>query len=177
MCISKDIFPHSGFESAYFGPLTKADTEMKESIEKFRRGGYKFIMGHPEMLTQKSVKNAFKSKELSTKIGWLFVDEAHCLMPWGKHVNPKTKKPFRPAFLALKSLRASIPNLKVVGLTATASQASVKEIAKGLAMVDPAVISLPPDRCDVTSLFVLMVGLDCWLFFLVVCVPFLFICK
>ena len=100
---------------------------MKESIEKFRRGGYKFIMGHPEMLTQKSVKNAFKSKELSTKIGWLFVDEAHCL----KHVNPKTKTPFRPAFLELKSLRASIPDLKVVGLTATASQALVKRLLKG----------------------------------------------
>ncbi len=117
---------------------------MKQSIERFRQGEFLFIMGHPEQLTKPIVKKEFQRKPLCNKIGWLIVDEAHILMPWGK-------SKFRPAFLELKTLRASVPKLKLLALTATASKASVKEISIGLSMTDPFVVSLAPDRFDFNS--------------------------
>ena len=67
------------------------------------------------------------------------VDEVHCVLSWGK-------SDFRPAFLDLRHLRTTLPQAKMVALTATATSAAIAEITKELHMRQPAVIKASPDR-------------------------------
>ena len=78
------------------------------------------------------------------------VDEAHCILTWGK-------SDFRPAFLKLASLRAIVPHSKVLALTATATSDAQGEISKALLMKKKSLVAVSPDRLEV-----------CWLSF---CIP------
>ncbi len=67
------------------------------------------------------------------------VDEAHCIVSWGK-------SEFRPAFLKLGLLRAILKNAKALAVTATASRKAEKEIMENLLMKEPVIIRESPDR-------------------------------
>ncbi len=73
------------------------------------------------------------------KIGLACIDEAHCVLAWGK-------SKFRPSYLQLRSLNAIIPGLKMIAMTATAKPKSVEEISSLLLMDKYSVVALPPDR-------------------------------
>ena len=74
------------------------------------------------------------------------VDEAHCVLSWGK-------SEFRPAFLKLASLRAMLPDARIVALTATATPAAQLEIGKELNMLKPVIVAISPDRyCKVRNI-------------------------
>ena len=121
------------------GPLTEEAMEMKTKIEKFKRGKFLYIIGHPEHLLNTAVKSVLSSKSWKDKVSHIVVDEAHCILSWGK-------SQFRPSFLQLKSLRAWHPKAKLLAMTATASVQSQKEIMKALVMEKAAIISVAPDR-------------------------------
>ncbi|POG98742.1 ATP-dependent DNA helicase [Fructilactobacillus lindneri] len=81
---------------------------------------YRYIFISPEMITNQQVLQ--KMKQLS--LGLFVVDEAHCISKWGVD--------FRPDYLELGHVLATLNNPQVLMLTATASQKVQNDIIKKL---------------------------------------------
>jgi ATP-dependent DNA helicase RecQ len=76
----------------------------------------KFLYVSPERLET----DLFKARVKDMKVNLIAVDEAHCISQWGYD--------FRPAYLKILDLRALIPEVAVIALTATATKPVVKDI-------------------------------------------------
>ena len=90
----------------------------------FLNDRYKYYFGHPEHILHDSLHNTML--QLSSRISWLVIDEAHCIVQWGPT--------FRPLYSNLDRLRAIFPNANVLALTGTASPKTVDDITKKLIM-------------------------------------------
>jgi ATP-dependent DNA helicase RecQ len=124
---------------------------MKDQVEQLKRRGIEAIAIHSGMSRQQidillnnaiygSVKFLYVSPErLLTEIfvvrvrqmnvGFIAVDEAHCISQWGYD--------FRPAYLQIASLRELIPTATMIALTATATTVVRDDIIQKLAFRKP----------------------------------------
>lgn len=74
------------------------------------------------------------------RISLLAVDEAHCISQWGHD--------FRPSYLRVRAIRASLGDPVTIALTATATPAVRRDIAHQLGLRDPAVAITGFDRAN-----------------------------
>ncbi|XP_071109643.1 bifunctional 3'-5' exonuclease/ATP-dependent helicase WRN-like [Haliotis cracherodii] len=111
-------------------------------MKRVKSGCVNFILGHPEHLCSVAVKRFLMSEDISSKISHIIVDEAHCVISWGK---PN----FRPAFLKVGDLRAILPQARMLALTATATIKVLHEIQQALCMVNPLIVAETPDRPNI----------------------------
>jgi RecQ family ATP-dependent DNA helicase len=79
-------------------------------------------------------KNLFDKKLL----GFLAIDESHCLSCWGHD--------FRPPYLKIVEFRKLLPSIPIVAVTATAKETVVKEIINFLQLKNPKIIRANFDR-------------------------------
>ncbi len=86
------------------------------TLENAIFGNYKFLYISPERLDT----DLFRSKLSKMKISMITVDESHCISQWGYD--------FRPAYLKIAEIRALLPGVPVLALTATATPEVVKDI-------------------------------------------------
>lgn len=109
-----------------------------EESSRLLHAEYKFILGHPEILTSDTmIRLIYRPNK--TRITYIAVDEAHVINSWGQ-------SEFRPAFLKIGTLRSVLPQAKVVAVTATATPSSQKEITRLLRMPNPVVIGISPEK-------------------------------
>jgi ATP-dependent DNA helicase RecQ len=94
--------------------------EIELVINNAIHGLLKFLYLSPERLETDMIK----ANIAKMRIGLLAVDEAHCISQWGYD--------FRPSYLNIAKIRAYIPNVPVLALTATATPAVVKDIQEKL---------------------------------------------
>jgi hypothetical protein len=71
-------------------------------------------------------------------IGFLAIDEAHCISVWGHD--------FRPEYMKIKSLREKYPQVPILAVTATATNKVAEEISVNLNLNKPSVILANFDR-------------------------------
>ncbi|KAF8821535.1 ATP-dependent Dna helicase, RecQ family protein, partial [Cardiosporidium cionae] len=69
------------------------------------------------------------------------IDEAHCVSQWGND--------FRPQYCELKKLRQDFPNVPLIGLTASATAAIVKDVITQLGMLKPIIFQLSFNRPNI----------------------------
>jgi ATP-dependent DNA helicase RecQ len=81
---------------------------------------YKFLYVSPERLATK----IFLEKVKQMKICMIAVDESHCISQWGYD--------FRPSYLKISDIRAELPGVPVLALTATATPEVVDDIQNKL---------------------------------------------
>ena len=82
--------------------------ERRERTEGMVRGDYQLVYVAPERFTDR-----FMSTLKQTNVTLLAIDEAHCISQWGHD--------FRPDYLRLGAVRAALPDVPTVALTATAT--------------------------------------------------------
>ncbi|MBR3030843.1 MAG: ATP-dependent DNA helicase RecQ [Bacteroidales bacterium] len=87
-------------------------------------GGYKFLYVSPERLRTE----IFRVRVAKMKVCFLAIDEAHCISQWGYD--------FRPDYLKIKDLRAILPDVPVIALTATATRFVAEDIMKQLGFAE-----------------------------------------
>ena len=90
--------------------------EILIALENCIFGNYKFLYISPERLDT----DIFKQKLRAMKVNMITVDESHCISQWGYD--------FRPAYLKIAEIRALLPGIPVLALTATATPEVVKDI-------------------------------------------------
>ena len=88
-------------------------------------GQVKFLYVSPERLKTELLQARVKKMQINL----LAVDEAHCISQWGYD--------FRPAYLEIAALRALIPNVNAIALTATATPTVQQDIQEKLLFRHP----------------------------------------
>ncbi len=104
------------------GALTSGNSpeENAEIRADLNSGALRLLYIAPERLATPGIVALFQR----VGVGLLAVDEAHCVSQWGHD--------FRPDYLRIGELRASLGGVQTVALTATADAATREEIAKRL---------------------------------------------
>jgi ATP-dependent DNA helicase RecQ len=99
--------------------------ERAARVRGIRAGAFELVYAAPEGL-EASVGGALSGVRLSL----IAVDEAHCISHWGHD--------FRPAYRNLAGLKRRFGDVPVLALTATATPEVIRDIARQLGMVSPA---------------------------------------
>ena len=95
--------------------------EILVALENCIFGDYKFLYISPERLGTEIFQNKLKRM----KVSMITIDESHCISQWGYD--------FRPAYLKIADIRAMLPDVPVLALTATATPEVVEDIRQRLA--------------------------------------------
>lgn len=110
---------------ALIGGLSQ--NEISDTLDNCEFGNYKFLYISPERLQQEWIVERL----MQIPVNLIAIDEAHCVSQWGND--------FRPAYLKIKDLRKSFPNIPFLALTASATEAVQKDIIELLDLQDPKV--------------------------------------
>ncbi len=94
--------------------------EIENVLERAACGKLAFLYVSPERLSS----DAFLGRLDRMGIGLLAVDEAHCISQWGHD--------FRPAYRRIKELRARLPGIPMLALTASATEEVAADIMREL---------------------------------------------
>ena len=100
--------------------------EIDIALDNAIYGNYKFLYLSPERLHTE----IFQIRLANMEVSMVVIDEAHCISQWGYD--------FRPAYLHIATLRALIPKVSFMALTATATPKVAKDIMEKLAFKHPA---------------------------------------
>jgi ATP-dependent DNA helicase RecQ len=110
-----------GVKAAFLNS-TQDPAERAEVERDYLAGALDLLYVAPERLSAESTKRFLESGQIA-----LFaIDEAHCVSQWGHD--------FRPDYLALAELAERWPDVPRIALTATATEATHKEITERLSM-------------------------------------------
>lgn len=101
--------------------------ETKERLRGLHEGRYRLLYAAPERL----MLDHWKENLAAWNVTGIAIDEAHCISEWGHD--------FRPEYRQISRLRALLPGVPMMALTATATERVRRDIVQHLKMRDPAV--------------------------------------
>ena len=110
----------------------------QDDIFKIIDGEIKIVYMSPEFLVEGDGLELARVLVEKNMLGFLAVDESHCISSWGHD--------FRPNYLKLKFFREEFPNIPILALTATAKQQVINEIKDLLKLKNPVIVSASFDR-------------------------------
>jgi RecQ family ATP-dependent DNA helicase len=120
--------------SALHGNNKNKDKELFEIID----GNIKIIYMSPEYLIKGDGFELAKSMIDNNLLGYLAVDESHCISVWGHD--------FRPEYMKISEFRTQFPQIPIMAVTATATTLVKEEISRSLNLKNPVVITANFDR-------------------------------
>lgn len=124
--------------AATFLNSTLSTAEAKSRLRGLHRGEWRLLYVAPERL----MLDEWKENLASWNVTALAIDEAHCVSEWGHD--------FRPEYRQLARLRALLPGVPVMALTATATERVRVDIIKHLQLREPEVFVASFNRPNLT---------------------------
>lgn len=115
-----DKLPPAVAEQATLVNSSLEAEEAERRLAAFAAGGVKLLYAAPERLRRRG----FVAALAAGRVGLVVVDEVHCVTMWGHD--------FRPDYLFIRSALAELGEPPVLGLTATATPATEREIGRSL---------------------------------------------
>ena len=99
--------------------------ELISVYNRMHSGALKLVYVSPERVLMRDFIERLENISLSM----IAVDEAHCISQWGHD--------FRPEYASLGQLKQHFPHIPVMALTATADDATRKDIMQRLQLDEP----------------------------------------
>ncbi|MFZ4777543.1 MAG: DNA helicase RecQ [Terrimicrobiaceae bacterium] len=116
----------AGVAATYLNSSLKV-AETKARLRGLHEGKYRLLYAAPERLMLENWQENLRSWNVTA----IAIDEAHCISEWGHD--------FRPEYRQISRLRALLPDIPVMALTATATERVREDIIHHLKLKDPAV--------------------------------------
>jgi ATP-dependent DNA helicase RecQ len=110
----------------------------QNEINKIIDGNIKIVYMSPEYLIEGDGFELATQLINNNQLGFLAIDESHCLSSWGHD--------FRPQYLKLQKFRELFPQIPILAVTATAKNQVVKEIIAFLKLTKPKIVKANFDR-------------------------------
>jgi ATP-dependent DNA helicase RecQ len=127
--------------TAFFLHTGMTRKELINTLQLAAGSNCKFLYVSPERLET----DLFTSYLPALDVGMIAVDEAHCVSQWGYD--------FRPSYLRIATLRAALPGIPLLALTASATPPVLEDIAVRLEMKEPAIFRQPFTRPNLSYSF------------------------
>ncbi len=121
-----DQLQAAGVAATYLNSTLTAD-ESRSRLRGLHRHEWRLLYVAPERLLLDNWAENLKAWNVVS----IAIDEAHCVSEWGHD--------FRPEYRQLAKLRAALPEVPLMALTATATERVRTDIVKQLQLRDPAV--------------------------------------
>jgi ATP-dependent DNA helicase RecQ len=115
--------------------------ELINTLEVAADSNCKFLYVSPERLET----DLFASYLPTLDIRLIAIDEAHCVSQWGYD--------FRPSYLRIAALRAALPGVPMLALTASATPEVLNDIVAKLELKEPALFRQPFTRPNLSYSF------------------------
>jgi ATP-dependent DNA helicase RecQ len=109
-----------------------------DEVAQVKSGLIRIIYMSPEYLINSDAMQLAETLDIEGKLGFLAVDESHCISSWGHD--------FRPEYKMIKTFRENFPHIPILAVTATATDIVCRDIAKNLALQNPVLIRASFDR-------------------------------
>jgi RecQ family ATP-dependent DNA helicase len=109
-----------------------------QEIFKIIDGDIKIVYMSPEYLIKSDGLDLAKTLIDDNKLGFFAVDESHCISVWGQD--------FRPDYTKIKTFRELFPQIPIIAVTATATDAVCQDITKMLGLKNPSLVRASFDR-------------------------------
>ncbi|MBL9185868.1 MAG: DNA helicase RecQ [Opitutaceae bacterium] len=132
-----DQLQASGVAATFLNSTLDAD-EARSRLSGLHRGQYRLLYAAPERLMLEGWDENLKK----WNVACLAIDEAHCVSEWGHD--------FRPEYRQLAKLRAALPGVPVMALTATATERVRIDIVSHLRLREPEVFVASFNRPNLT---------------------------
>ncbi|MBL9201144.1 MAG: DNA helicase RecQ [Opitutaceae bacterium] len=132
-----DAMQASGVAATFLNSTLDAD-EARSRLSGLHRGHYRLLYAAPERLMLEGWDENLKK----WNVACLAIDEAHCVSEWGHD--------FRPEYRQLAKLRAALPGVPVMALTATATERVRADIITHLKLREPEVFVASFNRPNLT---------------------------
>lgn len=123
---------------ATFINSTLPTSEVSARMARVQRGEVRLLYVAPERFDLGTTAERLRA----VGVRLLAVDEAHCISEWGHD--------FRPSYLRVKQVRQRLGAPPTVALTATATPEVREDIARQLALEEPALVLTGFDRTNLT---------------------------
>ena len=132
-----DQLKATGVAATYLNSTLGAK-EARARLAGLHQGKYKLLYAAPERLMLEGWQENLKAWGVSC----LAIDEAHCISEWGHD--------FRPEFRQIARLRAVLPDVPLMALTATATERVRADIVTHLKLRDPVTFVASFNRPNLT---------------------------
>ena len=101
-------------------------------------GNIKIVYMSPEYLIKGDGLELAKTMVETNQLGFLAIDESHCISVWGQD--------FRPEYTKVKIFRETYPHIPILAVTATATDTVCGDIHKFLQLSNPVLVRASFDR-------------------------------
>jgi ATP-dependent DNA helicase RecQ len=132
-----DALQASGVAATFLNS-TLDETEARARLRGLHRGEFKLLYAAPERLMLEGCGENLRAWNVSC----IAIDEAHCVSEWGHD--------FRPEYRQLVKLRATLPNVPLMALTATATERVRTDIITHLKLREPEIFVASFNRPNLT---------------------------